>query len=49
MTEQEFFETHTPGYNSIEEIVEAINCELTTIDVIKKDLKEKYPDVDWSF
>ena len=49
MTEQEFFETHTPGYNSIEEIVEAINCELTTIDVIKKDLKGKYPDVDWSF
>ena len=49
MTEQEFFETHTPGYNSIEEIVEVIPCELTTIDMVKEDLKEKYPDVDWSF
>ena len=49
MTEQEFFETHAPGFDSIEEIVEAINCEFTTIDVIQEHLKEHYPDVDWSF
>ena len=49
MTEQEFFEKYTPGYDSLDEAAEVICDEIYTIDNLKEYLKTEFPDVEWTF